>query len=269
LGSARRVITSNGISRDKYVYHPFGGEASFTINTLQTRRYTGKTLDEEMGLDLYYYGARYYDPTLGRFTQVDPLANKYPAWGPYVYCADNPLKYRDPNGKWLEPVHHYMIDQACAPLVNDGFMTREDVQAVMGGSDWADSKPNQGADKAYMHAMADGSTSPPQSPTDAASNTKDHINNKTSNFVETGDFSELGVAVHAVQDASSPSHKGSQKWTGKENKLQLVAHVLNELVPKPSELKTTVKATRAKIRWAIMRRMALEEEEAIDIDENE
>jgi len=98
LGSARRVITSNGTSRDKYVYHPFGGESSFTINTLQTRRYTGKTLDEEMGLDLYYYGARYYDPDLGRFTQIDPHAHNYPSWGPYGYVRNNPLRRTDPTG---------------------------------------------------------------------------------------------------------------------------------------------------------------------------
>ncbi len=41
-----------------------------------------------------------YDPFLGQFISVDPLADKYPGWGAYVYCANNPLKYIDPTGEW-------------------------------------------------------------------------------------------------------------------------------------------------------------------------
>ncbi len=44
--------------------------------------------------------ARLYDPFLGQFISVDPLADKYPGWGAYVYCANNPLKYIDPTGEW-------------------------------------------------------------------------------------------------------------------------------------------------------------------------
>jgi len=43
--------------------------------------------------------ARMYDPILGEFTSVDPLADKYPGWGPYVYCVNNPLVYWDPTGE--------------------------------------------------------------------------------------------------------------------------------------------------------------------------
>ncbi|MEZ4909208.1 MAG: RHS repeat-associated core domain-containing protein, partial [Saprospiraceae bacterium] len=59
-------------------------------------RFTGKEQDSETGL--YYYGARYYDPRLGRFLSVDPLAEKYGAWSPYAYTFDNPLKFNDPDG---------------------------------------------------------------------------------------------------------------------------------------------------------------------------
>ncbi|MFB0517250.1 MAG: RHS repeat domain-containing protein [Candidatus Neomarinimicrobiota bacterium] len=47
----------------------------------------------------FVFGARYYDPELGRFTQTDPLGQDYPGWSPYVYALDNPLIYVDPNGK--------------------------------------------------------------------------------------------------------------------------------------------------------------------------
>ena len=59
-------------------------------------RFTGKEQDAETGL--YYYGARYYDPRLGRFLSVDPLAEKYAGWSPYAYVFDNPLKFTDPTG---------------------------------------------------------------------------------------------------------------------------------------------------------------------------
>jgi len=66
--------------------------------TAQPMRYTGKILDGENGLDLYYYGARYHAPDIGAFTQIDPHALRTPGWSPYVYTLDNPLKYTDPDG---------------------------------------------------------------------------------------------------------------------------------------------------------------------------
>ena len=60
--------------------------------------FTGKETDCETGYS--YFGARYYDPTLlTSWTAVDPMADKYPSLSPYNYCAWNPMKLVDPNGK--------------------------------------------------------------------------------------------------------------------------------------------------------------------------
>ena len=60
--------------------------------------FTGKEKDSETGF--YYFGARYYDPSLsGLFLSVDPLADKYPSISPYAYCAWNPVKLVDPDGQ--------------------------------------------------------------------------------------------------------------------------------------------------------------------------
>ncbi|MBD8388707.1 hypothetical protein H7X66_08550 [Dysgonomonas sp. BGC7] len=65
----------------------------------QPYKYNGKELDKMHGLNMYDYSARYYEPAIGRFTTVDPLAEMNYAWSPYVYCLNNPLRYIDPDGK--------------------------------------------------------------------------------------------------------------------------------------------------------------------------
>lgn len=53
--------------------------------------FTGKEKDKE----LHYFGARYYDSNLGRFTSVDPIKDE----PPYQYVGNNPLRFVDPTGK--------------------------------------------------------------------------------------------------------------------------------------------------------------------------
>lgn len=97
-GNNRVVINQNGDVEEVNHYYPFGGVFASTANT-QHYKYNGKELDAKNGLNWYDYGARMYDATLGRWHVVDPSAEKYYSWSPYVYVSDNPLKYIDPNGK--------------------------------------------------------------------------------------------------------------------------------------------------------------------------
>ena len=62
-------------------------------------KFSGKEWQDELNLNLYDYGARNYDPALGRWMNVDPLAEKYPNMSPYIYCANNPVLYVDPDGR--------------------------------------------------------------------------------------------------------------------------------------------------------------------------
>ena len=64
-------------------------------------KFNGKQFDDETGL--YYYGARYMNPMAGIWYGVDPLAEKYLMTGAYVYCGDNPIVLKDPDGRgWIQ-----------------------------------------------------------------------------------------------------------------------------------------------------------------------
>jgi RHS repeat-associated protein len=59
----------------------------------QRYAYNGKELVE--GIGLYDYGFRYYDPVIGRFTGVDPIADKFPHLSTYNYASNNPISNFD------------------------------------------------------------------------------------------------------------------------------------------------------------------------------
>jgi len=61
-------------------------------------QYNGKEWNDDFGLNWYDYGARFYDPAIGRFTTIDRFAEKYYSFAPYQYGANNPILYIDVNG---------------------------------------------------------------------------------------------------------------------------------------------------------------------------
>jgi RHS repeat-associated protein len=62
-------------------------------------KYNGKELQDELGLNMYDYGARNYDPALGRTSTFDPNCQNYFSVSPNSFFANNPLSFTDPNGK--------------------------------------------------------------------------------------------------------------------------------------------------------------------------
>ena len=77
----------------RYEYDVFGAIRSEVGTGGNPRKFTGK--EYESDVKLYYYGARYYDPYTGRFTQRDPIGDGN-NW--YAYARNNPLRYIDPTG---------------------------------------------------------------------------------------------------------------------------------------------------------------------------
>ncbi len=108
LGNNRAVVSEAGTVEQTMEYYPFGGiYGDVSTNPgLQLYKYNGKEFDHYLGLDLYDYGARLYDPALVVWTGVDPLADEYGGISPYVYCHNNPVNAIDPNG-----MDDYQINQ--------------------------------------------------------------------------------------------------------------------------------------------------------------
>jgi RHS repeat-associated protein len=87
-------------------YYPFGLKhrgynnivSSLGNSVAQKYSYNGKEHNQELGLDWYDYGARNYDASLGRWMNIDPLAENYLDMSPYNYVANNPIFYIDPDG---------------------------------------------------------------------------------------------------------------------------------------------------------------------------
>ena len=63
--------------------------------------FNGKEFDPEVAGNgnQYDYGFRIYNPRIGRFLSVDPLAEKYASWSGYVYVMNNPIIFIDPDGR--------------------------------------------------------------------------------------------------------------------------------------------------------------------------
>ena len=55
------------------------------------------------GISNTYFGARYYTDNIMMWLSVDPMSDKYPSMSPYMYCAGNPIRLRDPNGMDFDP----------------------------------------------------------------------------------------------------------------------------------------------------------------------
>ncbi|MFT4223401.1 RHS repeat-associated core domain-containing protein, partial [Dysgonomonas sp.] len=102
LGNNRVVANQGGTAIQKNHYYPFGTAFAdkYDDGKNQPYKYNGKELDQMHGLNLYDYSARYYESAIGRFTTVDPLAEKYYSTSPYAYVRNNPIKRIDPNGMW-------------------------------------------------------------------------------------------------------------------------------------------------------------------------
>ena len=117
LGSTSMVTDADGRITQNVVYIPYGELFVEERNGSWASPYlfNAKELDEETGL--YYYGARYLNPSIALWLSTDPLQGKYPGMSPYNYCAGNPVKMVDPDGRDV-----FLRSEDRASLANVGLL---------------------------------------------------------------------------------------------------------------------------------------------------
>ncbi|PFH46745.1 hypothetical protein AMATHDRAFT_183039 [Amanita thiersii Skay4041] len=112
LGSTIAVFDSDGNVLTYYDYDAFGNATPSTpANATARYTYCGKQL---IG-DLYYFGARFYDPNTGRFLTLDPFAIHLDGLSPssfnrYAFSINDPINYIDWNGLDPVPIWHWFAD---------------------------------------------------------------------------------------------------------------------------------------------------------------
>jgi len=95
LGSTLALTDSTGTTQTSYTFEPFGNTTSTGSASTNSFAYTGRELD---ATGLYYYRARYYNPTLQRFVSEDPLGFGGGDTNLYGYAGGSPANVTDPSG---------------------------------------------------------------------------------------------------------------------------------------------------------------------------
>jgi len=116
FGSTQKVLTEPtgvieevlhiGSESDEMSYKNQMARREVLLKSIRARRgekyrfgFNGMERDDDFAMGSYDFGARLYNPALGRWNARDPLESKYPNISTYTFVANSPLRYIDPDGK--------------------------------------------------------------------------------------------------------------------------------------------------------------------------
>jgi len=166
LGDNREVwcANTNTVAQRTQYYPsglPFAYDRTLDHPDLQHRKYNGKEFVEMHGYDTYDYGYRGYYAAIGRWMNIDQLAEKYYSISPYVYCLNNPVMRIDPDGR-IAPLAVAAIGFAGKALVGGGidFVAQMGVNLATNGGQWGDAISNVDWTGVGASSLAAGLTAP-------------------------------------------------------------------------------------------------------------
>ena len=137
LGDTRMVLKDKGdgtsLCLQENHYYPFGmvmQGLGFTMTSAPKNKYlyNGKEMQDDFGLNWEDYNFRMYDPIIGRFHSIDPMAFFTPSISPYGYANNNPIGCIDEDGLgWIRRIYEKTKD---AVLTHIGFRRSGNLKAV-------------------------------------------------------------------------------------------------------------------------------------------
>ncbi|MFA4981967.1 MAG: RHS repeat-associated core domain-containing protein [Candidatus Omnitrophota bacterium] len=135
IGSSNVITDGTGAIVQILEYSPFGEVSRSTGNYSTDKRFTGKIYDDSSAL--LYFGARYYDPELGRFITADPtIAHPFDPQdlNRYSYCRNNPVNYIDPTGlSWWSSFWNWLTSGVGAIIASIAIIAVTAVAAIFTG----------------------------------------------------------------------------------------------------------------------------------------
>lgn len=240
-GSPVAATDANGTVVWRQSYRSYGERINNQPASASNRQFFhNKPFDQDSGLS--YFGARYYDPVVGRFMGMDPKGfdEKNPhSFNRYAYGNNNPYKYVDPDGLWPTEQHKLSIRRAIIGL------SPIERRTLLLQQEWIDK--DQANEVQFKHSLS----IPGQQPLEAWKLANDFTRNEIAaarDLENAGQHVEalkrLSNAIHTMQDATSPAHKGFQQYDNNWSWSKKIEHYQRETNPSVGELRELDAATR-------------------------
>jgi RHS repeat-associated protein len=238
LGSVVATNNPSGAVTHSVVFDAWGKVKAETGTREHPFTYTGRETGEA---GFHFYRARFYQPSIGRFSQEDPILFAGGSPSLYGYVRATPTTHTDPTGLWATYRHNWLLNEAFR-----GTLPPAELQLLMDASWYADRAPFQDAEHSEMHAMAgirySGSifdTPRPvvsrQSRAEAERRFNAYLCERKSTALKMKERSlalwALGMGMHAIMDNLSPSHSGFRSWaepTLQNGVLPLANHMMGD-----------------------------------------
>ncbi|MCK9618289.1 MAG: RHS repeat-associated core domain-containing protein [Lentimicrobiaceae bacterium] len=179
-------------------YYPFGMQlealgytsgADLKNNYL----YNGKELQEDYNLNWYDYGARMYDPVIGRWSTIDPKTEKRSWVSPYNYCQSNPITRIDANGMLDDDIYYNKQGQEIYRVVND----KPDRNFVIKTSQTTNEiYPNKGEERGFSSPISKEAAAMTESEISKGNLKGDHMKN----VIQIASPRTIGKMMEVVKD---------------------------------------------------------------------